>query len=235
MLYQCAATVKAKEEVAPCIYRFVFTLKDLSSISFTPGQYLLLQIPDGFRQYSISSAPSDTADIETIVDLTPMGVGSRYLLQLKLGDVVHFRAPAGIFTLKENSNPKILLATGTGITPLKSMLQHLAQQQPMPDSYLFWGLREKKDIYLTSVLNEISTRHPNFSYHICLSREEANGEPHHFNGRMQECIIAQITPEMAMRADWYLCGRPIVVEELVGFIQQQYAVPKDRFFHEKYT
>lgn len=235
MLYQCAATVTAKEEVAPCVYRFIFTLTKPPSIPFTPGQYVLLQIPDGFRQYSISSPPSQSADIETIIDVTPMGTGSRYLLQLKLGDVVHFRAPAGIFTLRENQNPKIFLATGTGITPLKSMLQHIAQQQLMPDSYLLWGLREKKDVYLTALWNEISVRHPNFSYHICLSREQTNGEPRYFSGHLQDCITAHITPEIAMKADWYLCGRPIVLDSLITFIQQKYAVPKDRFLHEKYT
>jgi len=234
MLYQCAATVKAKEEVAPFIYRFVFTLKDPPLISFTPGQYILLQIPDGFRQYSISSAPSESTRIETMVDVTPMGPGSRYLLQLKEGGVVNFRAPIGVFTLKENHRPKILLATGTGIAPLKSMILHIAQQQPVPDLYLFWGLRRKKDVYFTSLWSEINAKHPNFSYHICLSRERMD-EPHYFNGHMQECITSSITPEVAAQADWYLCGRPIVVESLVTFIQQQYTVPKDRFFHEKYT
>ncbi len=241
MLYTCVAKLSTKELVAPHTYLFIFTLQEPTTLPFAAGQYVLLNLqPEGFRQYSIASAPPQTAEIETVVDTIPMGPGSQYLLSLSVGDTVHFRAPMGVFILKKTPLPKIFLATGTGITPLHSMLLGLTANNPAPPCYLFWGLRYREDVYYLNTWQSLAQANHNFFYHICLSREQvleelAEHEKHFLYGRIPQYLEAMIRPEHAQDAEWYLCGRPAIVEELMKFIQQTFHTPKERLFHEKYT
>ena len=74
-----------------------------------------------------------------------MGAGSRYLLSLKNNELT-FRAPLGVFVLK-NTPTKIFLATGTGITPFKSMVMSLVKMN-LALHFLSTGDFDQKTIYI---------------------------------------------------------------------------------------
>ena len=121
MVRDITATLITKENMAGDVWRFVFRV-DGEALVFAPGQYVLLKIESAFRQYSISSSPSHGTTFELIVEFIPGGLASTYLGALGEGDSASFKGPAGIFTLKHTPTPKIFLATGTGIAPVKSMV-----------------------------------------------------------------------------------------------------------------
>lgn len=235
MLTTFHASVLEIEQLTEKVYRFVFKLKNPTQLEFSPGQYILLNIPGGFRQYSISSAPYENKIVETVVDVTPMGAGSRYLLSLKKNDGVVFRAPLGVFVSKDTPSPKIFLATGTGITPFKSMIQSLVKNKFSAPIFLFWGVRTKKDIYFDSLFKEIAKKNSFFTYAYCLSQERIREECI-LPGRITSVIPTQYKlNDFPPSAEWYVCGRPQMIDDMLILLKEDLKIDPIHIFHEKFT
>lgn len=241
MLQNYVAKVKTKQELLKNIFRFEFSLLKPSIIEFKAGQYLLLDVKQGFRHYSISSSPRQNHILETVVDTAPMGIGSQYLLSLNVGDKVNFKAPIGLFILPATTKTKIFLATGTGIVPLISMLTSLAETKFKKNYQLFWGLRTKTDLYFTDRLASLQKQNPNFDYTYCLSKEEVKDEQC-FSGHIQDALLIlnskfSIPTNSAgkLNYEFYLCGRPQTVDQLKQFLIDNIKVSETQIFHEKFT
>ncbi len=234
MLQTYKAKVSSIDQVSPKVYRFRFQLTEPQTVSFTAGQYLLLDVNGAYRQYSISSSPSQNTYVETAVDITPMGLGSKYLMGLKKGEEVSFRAPLGMFTLKKTGAPVVFLATGTGVVPLKSMIHQLTEDNYPQPYKLIWGLRERRSIYFDKEWQEIRVQNPNFDYLYCLSREENPDGPRQMKGHVQDALAA-LSPEELGRSEFYICGRFQTVEDLKGFLIDKLKIHPDRLNYEKFT
>jgi len=232
MLQNCRAVLRGRKPLAPQIWAFYFNLTEPESLSFEAGQYFLLEIPGGFRQYSISSSPTEPQTLEIIVDTSPMGEGSKYLLGLKEGETVKFRAPMGAFTLKNLTQPKVFLATGAGIAPIKSMIHALLEGGFSQTVSLYWGVRESANLYLRDVWEQLAQTYANFDYLYCLSRE-AHQAPHSYAGRIQEKLKTLNTKLSGH--DFYLCGRTSTVEQLKEFLLTNLLIKPESIHHEKFT
>jgi|SRR3989344_5386726 len=103
--------------------------------NFKAGQYISLLVhPDGHRRtYSISSPPS-TPYLDLLADVTPLGLGSRYILSLNSGGTINFIGPLGKFV---KTSDGLFLAGGSGIAPYMSMQA----------SSILWSLRRKSDAF----------------------------------------------------------------------------------------
>lgn len=235
MLQTYTARTTEIEVVAEHIYRYVFTLENKATLNFVPGQYILLNIPGGYRQYSISSAPQNGGFVETVVDVRPMGPGSKYLLSLKIDDQVTFRAPLGVFVLQKTSLPKFFLATGTGIAPLKSMALDLAARNFTDDFHLLWGLRNHQDVYFKRLFEELDTRIPTFHHHFCFSQDEPRDNTE-LSGRIPEALrTLWIDNTLLSNYEWYICGRPDTVDSIRQALLQDFGIKQDHIFNEKFT
>lgn len=101
-------------------------------IRFRPGQFVnvtveLLDKRRARRAYSIASSPLDP-DLVLTVKRMPAGIVSKYLCdQVKVGDVLHIRAPYGRFTLDETVTDAVFIAAGSGIVPFRSMWRYVLQ------------------------------------------------------------------------------------------------------------
>lgn len=239
MLSTFSSTVATIEQVAPCVLRFVFNLNEPKEITFQAGQYILIEVmhegKKNFRQYSISSPPYEKKSIETVVDVTPMGIGSQFLLSLKVGDVFIFRAPMGIFTLKRTQLPKIFLATGTGITPLKSMGMMLAHEKFTHPHHLLWGLKTNTDIYFDHEFKQIAEKNHYFHYSYCLSREPKPA-PHHIPGRIQNGLVKLTNQGVKLSEhEFYICGSGKMVDDIKNLLLNELKISATHVFHEKFT
>ena len=234
MLQSFDATLKETSKLAENIHHFVFSFIN-QELEFEAGQYMLVEVGGGYRQYSIGSSPNQKKEVETVVDVTPMGLGSKYLLNLKVGDEVKFRAPLGVFKLQTTSKPKFFLGTGTGIVPLKSMILALTESSFASSYNLYWGLRTKENLYFQSLWQELKTKNSQFSYQYCLSQEK---EPldNVFLGHIQEALLkTQKDLSILKAAEYYLCGRPQTVAMLQDFLLNDLQIPDAQIFHEKFT
>jgi len=245
MLITYTAILKTKKEVAPQVFYVQFSYPTDPSWSFQAGQYMIFHLPvqekghHARRLYSIASAPSQKDTLDFIIEMVPGGIGSLYVENMGEGDSITMQGPAGIFTLKPSERDIVMLATGTGIVPMYSMIADRVTynaKREVPHIYLFWGLKFKKDIYLKNELAILAAAYPHFHYSICLSREKESTATHCLVGRVTIGLrkLIEKTDNLKTNFDFYLCGDPHVVEALKEELQKN-DVPKEQIFFEKFT
>lgn len=109
---------------------FRFTTDESLGLEFKAGQFISLHIEkDGKehrRNYSIANCPENKNVIELAMSYIPNGLASTLLYNLLPGETIQASGPYGQFILKDEVLPQryILIGTGTGITPYRSMLPH---------------------------------------------------------------------------------------------------------------
>ena len=123
-----------------------------SNFSYLPGQYIDLIGPNGIRRsYSLASAKGEYLELH--VGYVEHGFMSSYWFDAaKTNDLLRLYGPLGTFFLRDFSNlDLVFLATGTGIAPVKAMLESLKVQalvnRPRSVS-VYWGVRTEQDLYL---------------------------------------------------------------------------------------
>ena len=155
--------------------RVYLRLPPTSDFVFIPGQYVEVIGPNGVRRsYSLANDSSADKLLELHIRAVPGGVMSSYWFdQAKQNDLLRLNGPLGTFLLRDVAElPLIFLATGTGIAPVKAMLESVNKLPPdrVPESItVIWGGRRLQDLYLD--LNEVPTE---FDFVPVLSRSEAN-------------------------------------------------------------
>lgn len=204
------------------------------SITFKPGQFISFEMPHPqtgrlmTRVYSIASQPSRSDVITLLFNLVPGGAGSGFLFDLKVGDKAQFKGPAGRFYLREDPGRELLLiASGTGIAPIRSMLLANAERPDPKPATLFWGLRSQRDLYYQEELADVTRRIPSLAAITTLSRPEPgwSGE----SGRVLQLIEARITSVAHLAV--YLCGNSAMIADATALLQKRGLCP---IYREKY-
>lgn len=140
--------------LAPDVMRVVLRLPPASSLEFLPGQFIDVIGPQGLRRsYSLARADFGQCQVELHVRSVDKGAMSHYWFdQAKIGDLLRLEGPLGTFFLRDVGGlDLVFLATGTGIAPIKAMLESLPFAAPSerPRSVtLLWGGRVSEDLYL---------------------------------------------------------------------------------------
>lgn len=157
-------TLKDKIPVAPDIYDFVFTPD--KSLKFKPGQYLEWTLGHprtdnrGNRRYfTIASSPTEV-DIRLGVKLYPDASSfKRNLFSLGLGDTIIASQLAGDFTLPKDLGKKLIfIAGGIGITPFRSMIKYLIDQNEQRPITLFYSTKTPDEIVYKDIFDEAEQR-----------------------------------------------------------------------------
>lgn len=132
--------------LAPDIMQVVLRTPPSSPLRFLPGQYIDVIAEGVRRSYSLANAPRADAMLELIIKQYPNGVLSKYWFErAALNDLVRLEGPFGTFFLRDAMPTHILfLATGTGIAPVKALLEELAADPVRAAAHtvsVFWGNR----------------------------------------------------------------------------------------------
>lgn len=230
MLITYKTILSKKSQLNSNTYLYHFDLLDPKEIIFKPGQYIILKVPSDkgpvSRLYSIASSNNFKNSFELIVGLIPGGLASNYLFSLKEKTEVIFQGPAGLFSLRDNNSKKTFLVTGTGIAPVRSMINSKFEFRNS-NLFIFWGLKNYKDVYLFEELKK-------FNIKICLSREEnldmiPEDDRKYFQiGHVDSCLEKQ-----KLNTDFYLCGGRLVVESLKQFLLSK-NIPRENIIFEKF-
>ena len=145
---------------------------------FRPGQHfdVRLTAPDGYqaqRSYSIGSAPEMEGIIDLTIEAIPDGEVSPYFHEVvQPGDQIEMRGPiGGPFTwTKDVGGPLLLVAGGSGIVPLMSMLRHQKYSAPQVQVLLLYSSRSIADIIYRQELEQSSAANPNLRMLHTLTR-----------------------------------------------------------------
>ena len=171
------AEVECKEALAPDIRRLYLRVVDPSTIKFTAGQFVNVEVPGSkLRAYSMANPPSDRHHIELIVKLMPKGVFSSYLeSELKAGDRLRLFGPLGQLKVRLSYRSILAIAGGSGMAPILSMLSDLAEKgNTRPVTFLF-GARREQDLYFQDRLESIRPIDAGLGDIFALSDEQPPG------------------------------------------------------------
>jgi ferredoxin-NADP reductase len=228
------ATLVERIDLTEKFIHLKFELVEPHTLEFVAGQYASISMPDGQsrRSYSMCHSPSSTHGFELMVDVSPGGIGSTYLNNLKIGEQIVALSPLGRFTVEpfwERTTPIVFIATGSGITPYRSMISALFEagqtQRPMT---LFWGLRNVKDLFWQDEFQRLAQQYPSFHFHPVISRPEVEWPL--CVGRVTDCLTIHQLPA---DADYLLCGNASMIQDATLKLEQL-GVPKDRLHFEKF-
>ncbi|HKA69950.1 MAG TPA: globin domain-containing protein [Actinomycetes bacterium] len=130
----------------------VLNVKPRRRYSFVPGQYVTIETmewPKQWRRYSIANSPRPDGTLEFHVRQVESGQVSWALVDaIRVGSVIKLGPPAGRLVLDEISPRAIvMIAGGTGLAPLKAILQHLIDRGETRAVQLFMGARTEAELY----------------------------------------------------------------------------------------
>jgi benzoate/toluate 1,2-dioxygenase reductase subunit len=212
---------------------FVLTLEldTPASIDFLPGQYVNLEVPgtSQHRAYSFSSAPG-ARQATFLIRNIPGGVMSGWLDQTAApGARIGLVGPYGSFFLRQTRRPVVMLAGGTGLAPLLSMLEALAEQGVQHSVHLIYGVTRDGDLVEIPRLERLSRRLPTLTWSTCVADPQS---AHPLKGYVTEHLAEHHLN--AGDCDVYLCGPPAMVEAVRQFFQTKGLAPA-AFHYEKFA
>ncbi|MFQ5663443.1 MAG: ferredoxin--NADP reductase [Terriglobia bacterium] len=181
---------------------------------FTPGQFISLHLErngsDDVRAYSLASAPGTDNRFDLCLNRVPGGYFSNYLCDLEPGATIEFEGPFGFFVPREPRRDSVFIATGTGIAPIRGMLQALFARGSERPLWLVFGVRYPETILYREEFEALAARHQNFHFWPTLSR--APGDWSGRRGYVQE----HVEPLVAERPDLdaYICGLKAMVDDM---------------------
>lgn len=222
----------ASRMLAPTVRHLAFVRDDGAPLRFIPGQFIQIHFEHQGaalrRSYSIATRHGDAGNpddvIEIAVSYVEGGPATRLLSTLREGETLDASGPYGRFCLHDaDSNARyLLIGTGTGVTPYRSMLPVLAGQirERGLEVALLFGARSEADLLYAAEFDAFAAAHPAFTFMPCFSREPRL-PPGAFDRRgyvqdQLESLAPDPTRDIA-----YLCGNPNMVdacfERLKGF------------------
>ncbi len=196
------ARVVAIDDETPDIKRFVFQ-PNKNWKSFEAGQFVSFRVMiDGsFRErcYSLVSAPTDNV-IEIAVKRQPNGKVSNWLHDnLSVGDVIELGDVGGDFVLPAQlPNKMLLIAGGSGVTPIYSILVEALKRQPTLDVAVMYYANTDKDLAFADELVELAVKHPSLKLNYALAETG-------ITGRFSPTQLANVYADYAERMT-YICG-----------------------------
>jgi 3-ketosteroid 9alpha-monooxygenase subunit B len=131
---------------------------------YKPGQFLTLRLPVAGRQvprcYSMSSTPGVDETPRVTIKRVRDGRGSNWVCdRVRAGDQIEVAAPAGVFTPRSLEGDFLLLAAGSGITPVFSILR-AALQQGQGRITLVYANRDERSVIFHEALKDLAHAHP---------------------------------------------------------------------------
>lgn len=217
-----------------------YTLRPQEWRSFRAGQHVDVRLtaPDGYqaqRSYSIASAPEQEGTLDLTIELIAGGEVSPYFHEVAQGgDVIEIRGPiGGPFTwTAAQGGPLLLMAGGSGIVPLMTMLRHRALAAPSVPATLLFSSRGWDEVIYREELERRASAEPQLRVLHTLTRAQPPG----WQGlarRADGPMLAQAMATLAGVPLCYVCGpTPFVETVATGMVAQ--GVPPERVRTERF-
>lgn len=188
-----------------------------TEFGWLPGQYIELAAPtapDASLYYSIASAPDPTFPGEFELAMS-LSAGPALLTELEPGRTLLVSEARGSFVWEAVEGSTLLVGIGTGVAPLRAMLQAALRQSEQPVTLLL-GARTERTLLFGDELHALSKRDARFRFEPVLSRESADYPGS--RGRVQE-HVARILKE-GHPARVYVCGTTAMVRDTVSLLHE---------------
>ncbi len=221
------------EDLTHDIKRIRFHMSE--EFPFKPGQYLQIEVPgiETTRAYSIASDSKDLFHPEVIIRFVPGGVATKFIHKaLEVGDKIKITGPFGDFFLQEKSTrPMIMIAGGSGMAPIRSIIFKLMDQGFTRKGMYFFGARTKKDLYYTEYFLDIAKKFPNFKYIPALSTPLPEDNWDLDIGLITD-VVRRHTEDLSGH-EAYLCGSPGMIDACIKVLKEK-GMPEEFIYFDKF-
>lgn len=209
------------------------------SFDFIPGQFITLDLPVGdkraqrWRSYSIASEPNGSADIELCIVLNEQGIGTPFIFELEIGDILKFKGPDGGFVLPSNlEKTLVMIATGTGIAPFRSMIKYIfSNSLKFNNIHLIFGTRYESDILFLDEWKELASNDSKFKFDVALSRQQIPGYHH---GYVHDIYMEAYKGVLPENPYFMLCGWSGMIDQACVHLIKDMKVSTSAIKYELY-
>lgn len=238
------ARVEKLERIAPEVMIISLKLPANQRLQFLAGQYIDILLKDGKRRsFSLANAPHDDEVLQIHARNYPGGLFAEHVFTtMKIKEILRFRGPLGSFFLRDTPPevPIIFLASGTGFAPIKSIFEHVFYQESSKDAHqnrhsmtLYWGVRNKSDLYLLDLIAHWQQRHNNFTFIPVLSDALPEDNWNGRTGFVHEAVLQDYATLENHQV--YACGSPVMVKAAYQDFTALRDLPKDGFYSDVFT
>jgi ferredoxin-NADP reductase len=204
-----------------------------------PGQHVDVRLTaeDGYRaerSYSIASPPEEEG-IALTIERLPDGEVSMFLTdELRVGEEIELRGPlGGYFTWTvERGGPLVLVAGGSGVVPLMSMVRHRAARRSRIPAHLLCSWRTADDVIYGDELARLAAQDDGLEVTHTLTR----GAPSGWRGwarRIDRQMLMEVLPPPEARPLAYVCGPTPMVESVASLLVSLGHLP-ERIWTERF-
>ena len=230
--------VSAIEPLTHDIKRLALQLTEPKEIQFKAGQYIDIRIPgtQESRSYSMANTPSVNDRLEFILKIFPGGRFSSRLNDSFVGSPLEVSGPYGSCVLRENSDAQIvLIGGGSGMSPLWSMLNDIAERGLNRQVTFFYGARTRRDLFYLDALAELEKRLPGFRFIPALSEPRPQDTEDQWQGATG--LITEVvdqTLQAGINTDAYICGPAPMIDAALPVLRGK-GIPNERILFDKFT
>ena len=219
-------------DLIPEVRHFVFEALGVARLEFEPGQFVsLVDEVEGrevTRAYSIASPP-DGNRFELCLNRVRQGLMSPRLFEKVRGEELEMSGPLGYFVMRQPLRDSFFVAMGTGVAPIRSMLQHPPTLRSGRQMALLFGTRFRRSLLYDNQFREMASEFPNFRYVPTLTKPDQHWEGR--TGRVQRHLLELVGDRRDV--DVYICGLKEMVDDVRGLLKAQ-GFDRKRLIYEKY-
>ncbi|MEV4530392.1 globin domain-containing protein [Streptosporangium sp. NPDC049304] len=196
----------------------VITLRPGQELPYAPGQYVNVQTarwPRVWRAFSIANAPRDDNTIRLHVRAVTGGwVSTTLVKHTRIGDTVTLGPAIGTMVPSDSGRDILCVAGGTGLAPIKAILEHLIDSGRRPNIHLLYGARTAAELYDLTDLLRMESAFPWLRVLPVVSEERGYAG---MRGRLSE-VMERFHSWADHEA--YVCGPVAMVNETVRRLQR---------------
>jgi NAD(P)H-flavin reductase/ferredoxin len=214
-------------------------IKLSEKLRYTAGQYADLAVAGvkGSRSYSFAAAPGaggGNPEVSFHLRLVPGGEMTGWFHEKdRTGEKVKLRGPRGTFGWRDQKGTLLCIAGGSGMAPIKGMLEDAAQKKMAKRIIYLFGARTEKDLYALEEMEKIKSQMgANFDFVPVLSHEDAGSSWKGARGFVTEFIDKQSLDFADTAA--FLCGPPPMIDAAIAKLNELGIANQDIFF-DKFT
>lgn len=235
MIKTLPCRVARMEKLAPDVMALYLKLPQNERLQYLAGQYIDILLKDGRRRgFSLANAPVQDELLELHIRHVPGGLFSGHVFtDMKERALLRFEGPLGTFFVREESTaPIILVAGGTGFAPMKAILEQAFACSTTRTFHLYWGARNRPDLYLHALVEQWVQTKPNFRYTPVLSMPVAEDNWHGHTGYVHTVVAADY-PDL-QGYEVYASGPPQMIDAVQSTLLAQ-GLSEDALYYDAFN
>ncbi len=224
------------EKLADDVMQVFLQVPKSQEFNFLAGQYIDIVMKDGQRRsFSIANLPQQAIEegLELHIRHVPDGhFTPRVFNAMRARDLLRLEGPFGAYLMQsEAMRAMIMIAGGTGFSPIKGLVQQALSDNPAQRIHLFWGARASQDLYMNDIAEKWARAHENFTYTPVLSEATSN-QWRGAVGWVHDAVLASY--DRFDEVDVYASGPPIMIDAVRDQLSVKGMQP-ERFFFDSFT